>query len=152
MSGFHPKWSHRDTQYHLNGDFYGKTKKETELTRKHQVKILFSDTQYAVITEDARRVGLPIAVYLRNLIAEHGLTVEYKIARDDKAIHNLTVALSRIGNNLNQLMRYFHQNGANTTGIENDIRCCIRQIYDMSAALDKIESDTNYGSIKTHSV
>ena len=39
--------------------------KETELTKKHQVKVLFSDTQYAVITEDARRVGLPLAVYLR---------------------------------------------------------------------------------------
>ena len=114
-------------------------KKETELTRKHQVKILFSDTQYAVVTEDARRVGLPLAVYLRNLIAEHGLTVEYKIVRDDKAIHDLTVALSRIGNNLNQLMRYFHQNGASTAGIENDIRCCIRQVYDMSAKLDNVE-------------
>ena len=114
-------------------------KKETELTRKHQVKILFSDTQYDVITEDARRVGLPLAVYLRNLIAEHGLNVEYKIVRDDKAIHDLTVALSRIGNNLNQLMRYFHQNGASTTGIENDIRCCIRQVYDMSARLDNME-------------
>ena len=114
-------------------------KKETELTRKHQVKILFSDTQYDVITEDARRVGLPLAVYLRNLIAEHGLNVEYKIVRDDKAIHDLTVALSRIGNNLNQLMRYFHQNGTSTTGIENDIRCCIRQVYDMSARLDNME-------------
>ena len=49
----------------------------------------------------------------------------------------------RIGNNLNQLMRYFHQNGANTTGIENDIRCCIRQIYDMSAKLDNIEVSDN---------
>lgn len=118
-------------------------KKETELTKKHQVKILFSDTQYAVITEDARRVGLPLAVYLRDLITEHGLTVEYKIVRDDKAIHDLTVALSRIGNNLNQLMRYFHQSGASTTGIENDIRCCIRQIYDMSAKLDNIEVSDN---------
>jgi len=118
-------------------------KKETELTKKHQVKVLFSDTQYDVICEDARRAGLPLAVYLRDLITEHGLTVEYKLVRDDKAIHDLTTALSRIGNNLNQLMRYFHQNGANTAGIENDIRCCIRQIYDMSAKLDSIEGADN---------
>lgn len=90
-------------------------KKETELTKKHQVKILFTDTQYAVITEDANRVGLPLAAYLRNLITEHGLTVEYKIVRDDKAIHDLTVVLSRIGNNLNQMMRYFYKGGLMTT-------------------------------------
>ena len=118
-------------------------KKEPEIVTTHRVTIRFTNTQYDVICEDARRAELPLTTYLRQLIANHGLTVEYKIVRDDKAIHDLTVALSRIGNNLNQLMRYFHQNGANTTGIENDIRCCIRQIYDMSAKLDNIEVSDN---------
>ena len=118
-------------------------KKEQKLVTTHRVTIRFTDTQYDVICEDARRAGLPLTTYLRKLITDHGLTVNYKIVRDDKAIHDLTVALSRIGNNLNQLMRYFHQSGANTTGIENDIRCCIRQIYDMSAKLDSIEGADN---------
>ena len=82
---------------------------------------------------------IPLADYIRKSLANNGFVYEYKIVRDDKAIHDLTVALSRIGNNLNQLMRYFHQNGASTAGIENDIRCCIRQVYDMSAKLDNIE-------------
>lgn len=118
-------------------------KKEPEIVTTHRVTIRFTDTQYDVICEDACRAGLPLTTYLRKLIADHGLTVNYKIVRDDKAIYDLTVALSRIGNNLNQLMRYFHQSGASTTGIENDIRCCIRQIYDMSAKLDYIEGADN---------
>ncbi len=88
-------------------------KKETELTRKRQAKILLSDTQYAVITEDARRVGLPLAVYLRNLIAEHGLTVEYKIVRDDKAMGLKFAAESFPGH---QALVCTHTDGHNGSG------------------------------------
>ena len=118
-------------------------KKEPELVTTHRVTIRFNDTQYENLSEGARIAGIPLADYIRKCLANNGFVYEYKIVRDDKAIHDLTVALSRIGNNLNQLMRYFHQNGANTTGIENDIRCCIRQIYDMSAKLDNIEVSVN---------
>jgi hypothetical protein len=83
-------------------------------------------------------MGLPLADYLRRLIADHGLTLSYKVVRDDNAIHELTVALGRIGNNLNQISRYFHQHGATTPGIEAEILQCIQQIYAMSETLDSI--------------
>ncbi|MCD7782881.1 MAG: MobC family plasmid mobilization relaxosome protein [Firmicutes bacterium] len=128
----------------------GRHKKETELARTHQVKILFTDTQYDVVSEDARRCGLPLAVYLRELIANHGLSVSYKIVRDDQAIHDLTVALGRIGNNLNQISRYFHQHGSSTPGIEKDISDCIRRVYELGAELDGMEGADN-GGTETHS-
>jgi hypothetical protein len=124
-------------------------KKEPELVTTHRVTIRFSDAQYAVISEDAHRMGLPLADYLRRLIADHGLTLSYKVVRDDNAIHELTVALGRIGNNLNQISRYFHQHGATTPGIEAEILQCIQQTYAMSETLDSIEGGTN-GSSKTH--
>ena len=126
-----------------------KSDKEPELVTTHRVTIRFSDTQYAVISEDAKRAGLPLADYLRKLIANHGLTLSYKIVRDDKAIHDLTIALGRIGNNLNQISRYFHQHGATTPGIEKDISACISKIYDMSARLDEIEGAAD-GDTETH--
>jgi hypothetical protein len=125
------------------GNFMARPKKEPELVTTHRVTIRFSDTQYDVIAEDARRAGLPLADYLRKLIADHGLTISYKIVQDDKSIHELTVALGRIGNNLNQISRYFHQHGATTPDIEKDILQCIRQIYEMSEALDKIEGGSD---------
>lgn len=90
-------------------------------------------------THTKKRAGLPLADYLRKLIANHGLTLSYKIVRDDKAIHDLTVALGRIGNNLNQISLYFHQHGATTPGIEKDISACTSKIYNMSTRLDDIE-------------
>lgn len=64
-------------------------KKEPELVTTHRVTIRFSDTQYAVISEDAKRAGLPLADYLRKLIANHGLTLSYKIVRDDMQSNNI---------------------------------------------------------------
>lgn len=40
--------------------------------------------------------------------------------------------------------------GSSTPQIEKEIRDAIRQIYDMSEVLDRIESDKSYGSIETH--
>ena len=118
-------------------------KKEPELVTTHRVTIRFNDTQYEVLAENARIAGIPLADYIRKSLANNGFVYEYKIVREDKEIHDLTAALSRIGNNPNQLVRYFHQSGTSTTGIENDIRGCIREVYDMSAKLDDIETADN---------
>jgi hypothetical protein len=130
--------------------FMARPKKEPELVTTHRVTIRFTNAQYSVISEDAKRAGLPLAEYLRKVITNHGLTISYKVVKDEKAIHDLTIALGRIGNNLNQLSRYFHQHGATTPNIENDILQCIHQIYDMNATLDKIESGSN-GDFETYS-
>ena len=69
----------------------------------------------------------------------------------NKLLHLLIIcfALGRIGNNLNQISRYFHQHGATTPGIEKDISACISKIYDMSARLDEIEGAAD-GDTETH--
>lgn len=118
-------------------------KKEPELVTTHRVTIRFTERQYEVIVEDAKRARLPIADYLRKLIANHGLTITYKIAQDNQQLHDLTLALGKIGNNLNQISRFFHQGGSKTTEIEKDIRSCIMTLYEMSEKLDKIEGVAN---------
>lgn len=121
-------------------------KKEPELVTTHRVTIRFTEKQYEVITEDAKRAGLPLADYLRKLITNHGLTVTYKISQDNQQLHDMTVALGRIGNNLNQISRFFHQGGSATHEIENDIRSCIVTLYEMSERLDKMDGVTNGNS------
>ena len=116
-------------------------KKEPELVTTHRVTIRFSYSQYAVISEDAKRAGLPLADYLRKLIANHGLTLSYKIVRDDKAIHDLTVALGRIGNNLNQIARYFNQGGIISSEMRKEIKKSLRDIYEMKYEVMRMAGD-----------
>ena len=125
-------------------------KNEAEQKFEKLIMLRLTDTQYEIVCEYARMMGLPPAVYARQVITEGRHPITCNIVRDDETIDKLTAQLSRIGNNLNQITRFFHQGGSSTPGIEAELRGAVRQIYDMSKALDKIESDTNYGSIKTH--
>ena len=126
-------------------------KKETEQKVNNLIMLRLTDTQYEIVCEYARLMGLPPAVYVRKVITEGRHPIQCNIVRNDEKIDKLISQLSRVGNNLNQITRFFNQGGAATSEIVKEIRDAIRQIYDMSEVLDQIEGDTSYGSIKTHS-
>ena len=126
-------------------------KKETEQKVKNLIMLRLTDTQYKIVCEYARLMGLPPAVYVRKVITEGRHPIKCNIVRNDEKIDKLIAQLSRVGNNLNQITRFFNQGGSSTPEIVKEIREAIRQIYDMSEVLDQIESDTSYGSIETHS-
>ena len=139
-------------QYHLTKElFMARQKKETEQKVKNLIMLRLTDTQYEIVCEYARLMGLPPAVYVRKVVTEGRHPIRCNIVRDDEKIDKLIAQLSRVGNNLNQITRFFNQGGSSTPEIVKEIREAIRQIYDMSEVLDQIESDTSYGSIETHS-
>ena len=76
---------------------------------------------------------------------------KFNIVRDDEKLNEVIVQLSRIGNNLNQMMRYFHQGGLLTPEIKKDLHDGICEIYRLSEYFDNMESDQSYGDPKTHS-
>jgi hypothetical protein len=146
------KWSHRNTAVLLNGGiFMARPKKETEQKVKNLIMLRLTDTQYEIVCEYARLMGLPPAVYVRKIVTEGRHPIRCNIVRNDEKIDKLIAQLSRVGNNLNQITRFFNQGGSSAPEIVKEIREAIRQIYDMSEVLDQIESDTSYGSIETHS-
>ncbi len=124
-------------------------KKQTELAHRHETKVRFTDAEYEVICEDARRCNLQLAVYLRNLITNKKVTVTYKLVQDNTTLREMTAALWKIGTNLNQISRYFNQHGASTPEIEKDISDCIREIYKWGAVFSKLERGTD-GDTETH--
>lgn len=126
-------------------------KKETEQKVNNLIMLRLTDTQYEIVCEYASLMGLPPAVYVRKVVTEGRHPIQCNIVRNDEKIDKLISHLSRVGNNLNQITRFFNQGGAATSEIVKEIRDAIRQIYDMSEVLDQIEGDTSYGSIKTHS-
>ena len=126
-------------------------KKETEQKVNNLIMLRLTDTQYEIVCEYARLMGLPPAVYVRKVVTEGRHPIQCNIVRNDEKIDKLISHLSRVGNNLNQITRFLNQGGSATSEIVKEIRDAIRQIYDMSEVLDQIEGDTSYGSIKTHS-
>ncbi len=128
-----------------------KQKKQTEQKAKNNIMLRLTDTQYEIVCEYAHLMGLPVAVYARQVITEGVHPIQCNIVRDDKNLNAAITQLSKIGNNLNQMMRYFHRGGVLTPEIKKDLHDAICEIYRLSEVFDEIESDTNYGNLKTHS-
>ncbi len=124
-------------------------KKETELSHTNVVKVRFTDAEYEVVCEDARRCNLPLAVYLRNLITSKEVSVTYQLVQDSTVLREIASAFWKTGNNLNQISRYFNQHGSSTPDIEKDIQSCIREIYKWGAVLSKLERGSD-GNTEAH--
>ncbi len=124
-------------------------KKQAE--HKNNIMLRLTDTQYEIVSEYARLMGLPVAVYAREVVTEGRHPIQCNIVRDDENLNKAIAHLSKIGNNLNQMMRYFHQGGLLTPEIKKDLHDGICEIYRLSEYFDKMESDKSYGSLKTHS-
>lgn len=121
-----------------------KPKKETEQKAKNLIMLRLTDTQYEIVCEYARLMGLPPAVYVRKVVTEGRHPIQCNIVRDDEKIDRLIAQLSRVGNNLNQIARFFNQGGSATSEIVKEIRDAICEIYTLSEMFDKMDSDTTF--------
>lgn len=54
-------------------------KKEKELKRSHQIMLRLTDTEYEVISSNAKNATLPLAEYARKLITGKQPRITYKI-------------------------------------------------------------------------
>ncbi len=81
-------------------------KKQAE--HKNNIMLRLTDTQYEIVSEYARLMGLPVAVYAREVVTEGRHPIQCNIVRYDENLNKAIAHLSKIGNNLNQMMRYFH--------------------------------------------
>ena len=124
-------------------------KKEKELKRNHIVTLRFNDTEYEIITENARNAHLPLAEFLRKLVMDKRVTVKYEIVADVPELKKLIAEFGKIGSNLNQIARHFNQGGIHSQEIRQEINKCIAGIYEMKYEVVKMAGDF-HGSTETH--
>ena len=78
---------------------------------------------------------------MRNAILKTSSSVPYQICVDLGDIQSLVTEYSRIGNNLNQIAKYFHTGGLKSQEIEFEIKHCITQLFHLRTQLMKIENN-----------
>ncbi|MEY8326806.1 plasmid mobilization relaxosome protein MobC [Lachnospiraceae bacterium 54-11] len=125
-------------------------KKETELKQNHPVMLRFTDTEYEIITENAKGAGLPLAEFLRKQITGKRVTVKYEIVADVPELKKLIAEFGKIGSNLNQIARHFNQGGIHSQEMRQAINQCIAEIYEMKYEVVKMAGDF-HGDTETHS-
>lgn len=72
----------------------------------HQINIRVNEAEYAKIQASARIMGLSVSKYCKHLVMQSKLK-EPKLSEDE--YHQISIDLSRIGNNINQIAKHLNQ-------------------------------------------
>ena len=94
-------------------------KKDESLHRGKRVYIRFTELEYELVAGYAKDAGYPIGTFVRKQALREKLEVNYNIVADLGEIQNLTVQAAGIGNNLNQIARFFSRR---RSGITRNVR------------------------------
>lgn len=57
-------------------------KKETELKHTHRIYLRLTDTEYEIISTNAKNANLPLAEYARKQLMNKKVIVKYKLVAD----------------------------------------------------------------------
>ena len=86
-------------------------KKATELKRSHPIMLRLTDTEYEIISENAKAAALPLAEYARRLVMGKQVKIKYEIVADLPELKKFIAEFGKIGSNLNQVARHFNSGG-----------------------------------------
>lgn len=99
--------------------------------RDRQLNVSLTATEYESLVRRAQAVGMRPVHFGRSLLVDQSRTVDPKSGHGNNVVRLYIHHLSRLGNLLNQMMRYLHQTGdpvpADLEPLLNDIRGIIRR-------------------------
>lgn len=122
-------------------------KKEQNLHRGYRVYIRFNELEYALVSDYAKELGMPIGTYVRKCTLREKPEIHYSVVADTSEIHQLVTITAGIGNNLNQITRYLHSGGKITVSIVDEIKKCITEVRELRREI--VHLGGIYGNPKT---
>ena len=125
-------------------------KKEKVLLHNHQIMLRLTDTEYEIISANAKDANLPLAEYARKQVLNKKIIAKYEIVADLPELKKLIAEFGKIGSNLNQIARYFNSRGIHSQEMRNAINQSIARIYEMKYEVLKMAGDF-HGNTETHS-
>lgn len=140
-------------------------KKEKELRHNHQIMLRLTDTEYEIVSTNAKNANLPLAEYARKQIMNKKVIVKYELVADLPELKKLIAEFGKIGSNLNQIARHFNSGGIHSQEMRKAINQGIADIYEMKYEIMKlvgslttlngqhpnISGGNSHGNSKTHS-
>lgn len=113
-------------------------RKEKTLTKTKDVHLRMNETEYALLTERVKASDMTISDFIRNALNNQNVIIKYEITADVPEIKQLIHQFGKIGNNLNQIARYFNTGGIISSEMKMEIRKELRDIYEMKYEVMKM--------------
>lgn len=125
-------------------------KKKSETYRhKNIVCMKVTDMELEILNQHAATAGLSRSGYLRKLFLEKEIHVHYEIVADMKILREILGEYGKIGSNLNQIARYFNTGGERSLTMEDEIRQCISELFELRKEVLKLAGEVD-GDPETH--
>ena len=121
-------------------------KKEKELLKEHRVTVRFKEIQFSIVENCAKQLGVPVAEYIRRQAVHGKVEVSYSVVADVEQLQKLTDEFHAIGNNLNQIARYFNMGGLHSIAIRQEINECVMELMQMRKAVMDMAGDFHGGT------
>lgn len=116
-------------------------KKEKELRHTHQIMLRLTDTEYEIVSTNAKNANLSLAEYARKQIMNKKVIVKYELVAELPELKKLTAELGKIGSNLNQIARHFNTGGIHSQEMRKAINEGIADIFKMKYEVMKLAGD-----------
>lgn len=128
-------------------------KKHKELKRNHQIMLRLTDTEYEIISSNAKNASLPLAEYARKThTREDSKGSLMRFVADLPELKKLIGEFGKIGSNLNQIARYFNSGGIHSQEMRKYIQQGIADIFEMKHEVLKMAGDLHSLSAELSSI
>ena len=116
-------------------------KKGESLIKTKGVHLRMSETEYEILSEKAIATNMSISDFIRNALNTQNVIIKYELTADVPEIKKLIGEFGKIGNNLNQIARYFNQAGIISSEMRTKIKKSLRDIYEMKYEVMRMVGD-----------
>ena len=125
-----------------------KTNKK-DLEHNRIISLRLTDYELELLDDSAQKLRYTRSEYLRQLILNRPIEYKYEVVADLDELKILATEYGRIGNNLNQIAKYFNTGGTRSLAMEDEIHECISQLFLLRKQVLRMAGDF-HGNTKTH--
>ena len=101
------------------------------------IMLQLTDSEFSIVTEQAKKQHQPLAVYIKEITLNRSFSSRVPVSISISDLQPLLTEFSQIGNNLNQIAKYFHTGGIKSMESESEIRRCIKELFQLRTQLIK---------------
>ena len=123
-------------------------RKDHSLHKTRKIDFRLDETQYSIIEKNATDAGMSVSDYVRHQAIHGKVSISYPVVAKVADLQKLTNQFAAIGNNLNQIAKYFNMGGLQSKAIREEINVCVAEIMQLRKAVLEMAGDF-HGSTET---
>lgn len=108
-----------------------KRKIDEKFKRSNVITLRLTEIEMATLDKACDNTGLSRSDYLRNLIMNNTPQIHFEVVADMDILRKIVGEYGKIGSNLNQIAKHFNSGGERSLMIEDEIRQCISDLFDL---------------------